>query len=178
MPSYAALLRGVNVGKAKRIAMADLRRLVEELGYGRVRTLLNSGNVVLDADGEEPARIAARIEAALAAAAGIKARVFVFPADELAAAIAQNPFADIDVDPARLLIAFVGDAGGLERLRVLEATDWTPERIAVTGQAAYLLCPDGISAGRLAEVAFKALGDAGTTRNLATAMKLLDLAGR
>jgi uncharacterized protein (DUF1697 family) len=46
---YIALLRGVNVGRAKRIAMADLRKLVEDLGYTGVRSLLNSGNIVFDA---------------------------------------------------------------------------------------------------------------------------------
>ena len=38
---YIALLRGVNVGRAKRVAMADLRKLVEELGYADVRSVLN-----------------------------------------------------------------------------------------------------------------------------------------
>jgi uncharacterized protein (DUF1697 family) len=43
---YIALIRGINVGRAKRVAMADLRKLVEELGYDDVRSVLNSGNVV------------------------------------------------------------------------------------------------------------------------------------
>jgi uncharacterized protein (DUF1697 family) len=47
--THVALLRGINVGKAKRVAMADLRALLEELGYADVRTLLNSGNVVFTA---------------------------------------------------------------------------------------------------------------------------------
>jgi uncharacterized protein (DUF1697 family) len=44
--SYVALLRGVNNAGARRVAMADLRSLFEQLGFGDVRTLLNSGNVV------------------------------------------------------------------------------------------------------------------------------------
>jgi len=46
MARQVALLRGINVGRAKRVAMADLRTLVESLGYREVSTLLNSGNVV------------------------------------------------------------------------------------------------------------------------------------
>ena len=46
MPRYVALFRGINVGKAKRVAMADLRELLGELGYSEVATLLNSGNAV------------------------------------------------------------------------------------------------------------------------------------
>ena len=62
---YVALLRGINVGTAKRVAMAELRALVEELGYSEVRTLLNSGNVVFSAAKAEPRKAALRIQAAL-----------------------------------------------------------------------------------------------------------------
>src|ERR1043165_9069038 len=60
MPRYVALFRGINVGKAKRIAMADLRALLVELGYSRVATLLNSGNVVFSGDGRTAAQHAER----------------------------------------------------------------------------------------------------------------------
>ena len=49
MPCYLALFRGINVGKARRIAMADLRALLEDLGFTQVKTLLNSGNAVFTA---------------------------------------------------------------------------------------------------------------------------------
>jgi len=44
---WVALLRGINVGKAKRVGMADLRTVVEELGYTDVKTVLATGNIVL-----------------------------------------------------------------------------------------------------------------------------------
>lgn len=46
MAEYVALMRGIDVGRAKRVAMSDLRELLEGLGYGAVRTLLNCGNSV------------------------------------------------------------------------------------------------------------------------------------
>ena len=61
MTTYIALLRGINVGKAKRIAMADLRALLEGLGHADVATLLNSGNVVFRSGKKIPAKIAAEI---------------------------------------------------------------------------------------------------------------------
>lgn len=64
---YVALLRGINVGRAKRVAMADLRALVEGLGFHSVRTLLNSGNVVFDGEVADCTDAAIRIEHALAA---------------------------------------------------------------------------------------------------------------
>jgi uncharacterized protein (DUF1697 family) len=61
-----ALLRGINVGRAKRVAMADLRALVESLGYGDARTLLNSGNVVFAVPAAAKGDAASRIEKSLA----------------------------------------------------------------------------------------------------------------
>ena len=58
---YVALLRGINVGRAKRIAMGDLRAVVERLGFTEVRTLLNSGNVVFTGATAKPQEIATRI---------------------------------------------------------------------------------------------------------------------
>ena len=57
MPRYAVLLRGINVGSAKRVAMADLRELLTEAGFEDVRTHLNSGNVVLTGKSAPPKRI-------------------------------------------------------------------------------------------------------------------------
>src|SRR5436190_7614221 len=96
-----ALLRGINVGRAKRVAMADLRALIEGLGYGDVRTLLNSGNVVFTAPRAAPDNAAARIEKALATDLGVSARVTVLTAQELAEAVAANPLLEVADDFSR-----------------------------------------------------------------------------
>src|SRR5439155_26831574 len=96
---HVALLRGINVGRAKRVAMADLRALFEELGYGEVRTLLNSGNVVFTARAGNSATIATRIEKALTKRLGISTRVIVITAGELATIIAKNPLLDVAANP-------------------------------------------------------------------------------
>lgn len=174
---HVALLRGVNVGRAKRVAMADLRALVAALGYGGVRTLLNSGNVVYDAPAAEPpAASAARIEAAIAERLGVRARVIALSAAELSAVLADDPFGALADDPSRLLVAVYAHAADRARLDALAARDWAPERLAVGARAAYLWCPDGISAGQLAELAMRALGEGATTRNRATLEKLHALA--
>ena len=79
---HVALLRGINVGKAKRIAMADLRTLCESLGYGHVQTLLNSGNLVFSAPRADP-RAAVRIEKEIASRLGVQSRVLVITGSEL-----------------------------------------------------------------------------------------------
>ena len=105
MPTLIALLRGINVGKAKRVAMADLRKLVEKLGYTDVRTLLNSGNVVFKSSSSDTAKAAAAIEKALLDGTGVSARVLVVTAAELATAVKENPLLKVADNPSRLLVA-------------------------------------------------------------------------
>jgi uncharacterized protein (DUF1697 family) len=174
--TQVALLRGINVGRAKRVAMADLRAIVAELGYGNVRTLLNSGNVVYTAPGVAPAKAAARIERALVERLGISSRVTVLTASELAAVVAENPLHTVARDPSRLLVTVLTNPGDRARLEPLERQDWAPERLALGQRVAYLWCPEGLLAGRLPEAVGRVLGDAATTRNWATVTKLHALA--
>lgn len=172
MTEYIALLRGINVGRAKRIAMAELRGLVEDLGGRDVRTLLNSGNVVFRDGRSDGGAIAADIEAAVARQCGFSAAVVVLGAATLRAAVRENPLAQAAQDPSRFLLAFTADAARLDAARALLAEDWAPEALAVGSHAAYLWCANGILASRLA-TALARLGSASfTTRNWSTVLKL------
>jgi uncharacterized protein (DUF1697 family) len=174
---HVALIRGINVGKAKRVAMADLRALVADLGYGEVRTLLNSGNVVFTAPGEAAKAAAAAIEEGLAWRLGVPARVMVITAAELAEAVEQNPLTGLAVNPSRLLVAFLGDPKDRGRLEPLAGRDWAPEAFALGSRVAYLWCPQGVLKCGAARALEEALGDRLTTRNWATVLKLHALAG-
>lgn len=170
---YVALLRGINVGRAKRVAMADLRALVEGLGYGDVRTLLNSGNVAFSAPRATKADVAAgRIERALAEQVGVASRVTVLTGEELAAAVAENPLGHVATDPSRLLVAVLARPDERARLEALTTRRWDPDVLAVGTRVAYLWCPSGLLDSPLATALGKALGDAVTTRNWATITKL------
>ncbi len=179
--THVALLRGINVGKAKRVAMADLRALVADLGYGDVKTLLNSGNVVFTASGKVPTSgknsPAARIEAALEERTGISSRVTVLTAGELAAAVAGNPLVEVATNPSRLLVAVLTDPADRRRLEPLRDEDWSPESLALGERVAYMWCPPGVLESQLAQAVGRTLGDAVTTRNWATMLKLHALAG-
>ncbi len=107
--TYVAFLRGINVGRAKRIAMADLRVLVEGLGYTGVRSVLNSGNVVFRAVGTTAQEAAQAIEEALVLKLGVAARVFVLEHAELNAIVDGNPLLEVAIDHARLIV-FLGFA--------------------------------------------------------------------
>jgi uncharacterized protein (DUF1697 family) len=171
-----ALLRGINVGKAKRIAMADLRKLVETLGYGDVRTLLNSGNVVFTVPSSVRGDPATRIEEGLTKKTGITARVTVISAVDLADAVEENPIREMAREPSRALVAFLRTPADRKLLLPLAKQRWTPEKLAIGERVAYLWCPGGILESDLLAAVGRALGDAVTTRNWATVLKLHDLA--
>ena len=163
-----ALLRGINVGTAKRIAMAELRRLVEELGYTDVRTLLNSGNVVFTVPGGSSGDPAARIEKAIEARHGFASRVTLLTGRDVIAAVAENPLASVAKDPSRLLVMACPDPKALARLKALLDRRWTPEAVALGRRVAYLWCAAGLHDSPLWAAAGRALGDSGTARNMAT----------
>src|SRR5262245_13048828 len=101
----AALIRGINVGTAKRVAMADLRAGIEGFVYTGVRTLLNSGNVVFTSPQDDAAKAAARIEKLLAGPLGVPARVLVLTAAEFADVVADNRIEVGARNPARLIVS-------------------------------------------------------------------------
>src|SRR2546422_5461791 len=129
--------------------MAELRALVEDLGYSDVRTLLNSGNVVFTTPRKAPGNAAARIEKALAAKLGVSARIAVLTAAELATVVAENPLSKIAKDPSRLFVSVLLDPADRSKLKPLLKQDWGKEALAIGTRVAYLWCPDGQLASRL-----------------------------
>lgn len=169
---YVALFRGINVGKAKRIAMADLRALLEELGFSNVGTLLNSGNALFSAPATPAGRLAARIHAAVAKELGVEARVIVKSADDVAAMVKGNRLEAHCSDDSRLLVAMTGDAGELAAARAVARDDWGDERVHLGKHAAYVWCARGILESAALAALSKSLGGAATTRNWATLRKI------
>jgi uncharacterized protein (DUF1697 family) len=168
-----ALIRGINVGRAKRIAMADLRALMESLGYSDCRTLLNSGNVVFDAGGETPERSAARIEQAISRECGFDAPVTVVNGADFSTVVTENPLTEIADNPSRLLVAFLMKPDHMKRLEPLTHADWRPEALALgASQAVYLWLPHGVIKSSLHEAVVRALDKAVTARNWKTVLKI------
>ena len=172
--THVALIRGINVGKAKRVAMGDLRDLLATLGYRDVRSLLNSGNLVFTAGRAAPVGIAARIQEAMAERLGVSARVMVLTREMYTTVVEQNALHARASDATRLLVAFCVDGTRLEEMAPLAKKSWKPEALAIGSHAAYVWCPDGILESALLDAVGRTLGDATTTRNWATVMKVHD----
>ncbi len=172
MSRFVALLRGINVGRAKRIAMADLRSLLEGLGHSDVRTLLNSGNAVFRAEGGRALNLASAIEQEIANRLGLSVPVVVVTASELSTIVKDNPLSQASSDPSKHLVAFVRQRETLAAARGLLSKPWDPEAFSIGSKAAYLWCANGIIESKVAQAFSRATGEAATTRNWATVLKL------
>lgn len=174
MTTYVALLRGINVGKAKRVAMADLRALVEELGHTDVATVLMSGNVVFSSSKRGASALARGIEDAIREQLGMDVRVLVRRATEVRKVVDDVPFADEAAKaPNRLQVTFLDGVPDRSALRPVLEADWSPEAVAVGKGVVYAWQPNGMTGSKLGEALAKVPGPVATTRNLATLQKLL-----
>lgn len=170
MTRFAVLLRGINVGTAKRLAMADLRELLDGLGFSAVRTHLNSGNATVTGTDDDHAP---RIEAALRERFGFEVRTVVLTAGELRAIVDGNPFAEVATNGSRMMAHVLSAAPDPALLAAHDVVALDPERAALGPRVIYQWCPDGLlSAPPLAPFAERHLGVTVTARNWNTVTKL------
>jgi uncharacterized protein (DUF1697 family) len=176
MARHIALLRGINLGPHKRVSMPELRELLTGLGYTDVRTLLQSGNVVLTSR-VAPATLERDLTKAIVDSLGVESRVMVRTRDELAAVVELNPLGDVADDPKRYTVNFLSGEPDPDGVREIEAADLAPERFAAHGRELYSWHPEGIQQSPLVKlITERRLGVAATARNWNTVTKLLALA--
>jgi uncharacterized protein (DUF1697 family) len=173
---FVALLRGINVGKAKRVPMARLRALLGQMGYTQIATLLNSGNVIFQAQSGAAANHAKDIAQAIFQELKLEVPVIVKSTRELSAIISENPLKTEVSDHSKLLVGFVQDSKALPGLAAIKSLVVAPERFAVGKRAAYLWCAAGILESKAAAALLGKAGRSATSRNLATVLKIEALA--
>jgi uncharacterized protein (DUF1697 family) len=178
MATWIALLRGINVGGNKKVPMAQLRRLVEGLGYERVRTYVQSGNVVFsDGEGETASAVARRLAHAIRDEFGFDVAVVVRSRDELAAVVEANPYPQADEAPTTLHVIFLDAAIDPAGLADVDQAAFAPDEFVVRGRDVYVLTPGGIGRSKLAaKLTDKRLGGTATARNWRTVGRLLAMA--
>jgi uncharacterized protein (DUF1697 family) len=168
-------LRGINVGGHNRIAMADLRALVTDLGYTDVTTHLQSGNVLYTAKAS-PVKAAEAMSAAIEATLGLRIAVVCRTRDELAATVANDPMGSRAHDPARYLIVFLDKAPTAEALERLAAVDAGSDVLTLVGRDLYVWMPDSIHKSKIsAALARNVLKVTWTGRNWNTVTKVAEL---
>lgn len=168
-----ALLRGINLGKARQVDMPRLREVVSARGHDEVRTHLRSGNVILDSTLSE-ADLAADLSAAIEQEFGFDVPVVVRTGAELAAVVAGDPFATVATDPARYLVTFLPEPPPPAAVDALPPAD--SGEYLVRGRELYLWLPDGIQQTPLASWKWdRLLGIPGTARNWNTVRRLTEM---
>ena len=174
MTTCIALLRAINLGAHNAVPMADLREFVTRLGFGRVQSLLQTGNLVFQSDGRAGEQLERLLEVEAKRRLRLETDFFVRSGQEWQAVIRRNPFPkEASSDPAHLLVLFLKDAPDAKSVKGLQAANTGPEVARAVGKQLYVVYPDGIGRSRLTNAVIeKRLGTRGTGRNWNTVMKL------
>ncbi len=175
MARHVVLLRGINLVKRNRIAMAELREALESDGFGDVQTYVQSGNVVLSSRAS-PERVAKRVNALIKKRFGFDITVLVRSHAELATVVRRNPLATVAVNPKGYIVTFLSTELPPRFADDLRAVA-TQEAFEIIGREVYSWYPEGIGRTPLGErLASKSLGIAATSRNWTTVTTLLAMA--
>ena len=174
MTVFAALLRAVNVGGTGSLKMADLKAVCENLGFGAVQTLLQSGNVVFTATGTGKA-VAKNLADAIEKGHGFRPAVAVRTATEVADAMKRNPFkAEAKADPRFVVVGFLTGppaAGAAARIAAVKGA--AGERLSLSGRELFAHYPEGQGRSKVTNAVLeRALGVPVTVRNWNTVTKL------
>ena len=171
-----ALLRGVNVGKNKRIAMADLRALVEGLGYSEVTTHLNSGNVVFSGPDRPNRDIASDISTAISAQLSMDIPVVVRTGAEFQHIVRANPFPEQAEHHTTLHVAFLSGTPNSSQADALADVEKGEDDYRIIGDNVYLFYPNKLTGAVFMPKGLdSALGVIATMRNWRTIVKLAEL---
>ena len=176
MTGHVALLRGVNVGGANKVPMAELRALCGSLGWKNVETYIQSGNVVFDAS-LKPATLEARLEKAIAGQFGVAIAVIVRSARQWPRYIDANPFpAASEAEPNRVMLCLSKTAPHEDCAAALQERAKAGERVTLAGDGLWIHFPAGAGTSKLSPALLDRLvGSPVTMRNWRTVLKLQDM---
>ncbi|MET8899835.1 DUF1697 domain-containing protein [Streptomyces sp. NPDC004538] len=177
---YAALLRGVNVGGARKLPMADLRALLTDLGHDAVRTYLQSGQAVFAAAHGDEESLAAELAGAIEKRFGFAVDVIVRDHAYLKAVAEACPFPAAELEAKQVHVTYFSAPVDAERFAAVDGPAFLPEEFRLGDRALYLYAPDGLGRSKLAEALARprvTKGVVATTRNWNTVVKLVEMTG-
>jgi len=178
MANWIALLRGINVGGRNKVPMAALRDLCEGLGWAKVETFIQSGNVVFEAVGTA-ATLETGLEDALESRFGFRPAALVRSAAAWSKLLEANPFAaEAEAEPAKVMVAVAKKTLASGAATAIAAKAAAGEKVREAGGALWFHYPDGAGRSKLTPSAIdKAAGSPVTARNWRTAQALKDMIG-
>jgi uncharacterized protein (DUF1697 family) len=174
--TFIALLRAVNVGGVNSFPTKDFIHLLGSMGLRNVKTHIQTGNAVFNADEAAVAGLPEKIKTGIRRKHGFSPEVILLRLDELENAVASNPYSEADSNPKALHLTFLASAPGALDLTPLEHTRKDSEHYLLKGRVLYFYAPEGIGRSKLFSKIEKSLGVASTARNWRTACKILEIA--
>ncbi|WP_043686456.1 DUF1697 domain-containing protein [Streptomyces xylophagus] len=178
--TYAALLRGINVGGNKKLPMAELRTLLEGLGHGDVRTYLQSGQAVFVSGHGDEESLATELARAIETRFGFTVDVVVRDHAYLKAIAENCPFPAAELEAKQLHVTYYSVPVAEDRFAEIDQVAYLPEEFRLGDRALYLYAPDGLGRSKLAVELSRPRLNKGlitTTRNWNTVLKLVELTG-
>ena len=176
MARHILLLRGINLAARNRIAMADLRGVLEDANFDDVRTYLQSGNVVVASKAKSD-DVARKTERLIAKHFGLDIAVVARSRAQLARIVERNPLQKVAKNPKRYQVSFLASKPGRDVIERVEAAAEPPEQVVAIGREIYAWHPETIARSRLwTLLAGQKLGVIATARNWTTVTSLLELA--
>ncbi|MEU9570761.1 DUF1697 domain-containing protein [Streptomyces massasporeus] len=178
--TYAALLRGINVGGSRKVPMADLRTLLADLGLDDVRTYLQSGQAVFSSGHGDEESLAGEIARAIEKRFGFGVDVIVRDHAHLRAIADACPFPAAGLEPKQLHVTYFSAPVTPDRFAEIDQEAYLPEEFRLGDRALYLYAPNGLGRSKLAEHLSKpriTKGLIATTRNWNTVVKLVEMTG-
>jgi uncharacterized protein (DUF1697 family) len=173
--TYIALLRGINVG-GKVLKMADLKEAVAGLGFEKLTTYLQSGNMVFKARKASNAELAGQIGSAIKSHRAMDVKIMVRNVREWDRVILDNPYPQAEDRPKTVHAFILDDQPGKDRIAILRAKEAGSEEWTIAGDALYLHTPDGFGKSVLGNFIERTLKVPMTARNWNTVKALKELA--
>jgi uncharacterized protein (DUF1697 family) len=178
MQTYISFLRGINMAGHKIIKMEDLRQVFTDSGFKNVRTYIQSGNVIFQAEKTNPKDLAKKIEKIILEKYSFEVPVIVIEPGELKIILQNNPFLkDKLKDLTYAHITFLSDEPASENIDKIRKAQYLPDEFELTGKIIYVNCPNGYGKTKLSNSFFESkLKVSATSRNLKTSNELLVIA--
>jgi uncharacterized protein (DUF1697 family) len=170
-------MRGINVSGQKIIRMENLRASFEALGFRRVRSYVQSGNVIFEATRSSLDNLSELIREKILSEYGFSVPVVLRTVDEMNKIVSGNPFLDEKgIDSSKLHVTFLSEMPAKSSLGKLAKLDSHPDQFRVKGREVFLYCPDWYGRTKLSNTAFeKLLSMDATTRNWKTVNTLAEM---
>lgn len=176
MATWICLFRGINVGGKNIVAMKEFAAVFADVGCERIKTYIQSGNVVFCHPERAAAGLQNKITAQFEQDFGFRPAVTLIGIADYRRVVDDNPFPEAAQAPKTLHAFFLGEEAKAPDLTTIRKLKSDTETFAIHGKVFYLHAPEGIGRSKLAQRVEKLLGVATTARNWRTVEKLFELA--